>query len=289
MSDRIDSKGLPPSSITGAPGRNFKENQVGSTWCNSEPLITPQQLVYRFLFGIPLVSRFVDPTTGKQMVMTEPMLSDYIIRAVAVAELEMGVDIFPGAYSEKLPYDKAEYDDFGFMVVNHRPVKSVELLTIRTADNQNVYQVPLEWIETANAAHGQLNIIPMAIGLVQGQYQYPAATVGGSMFLNILGIGHWVPSYWSCEYTTGFDNGSIPIVVNELIGMTAAMNVLSMLAATYAGQTSASQSVDGLSQSNSFPGPALFLNRMKELAMQRKMVIDKVKSLFGLKTFSGNV
>jgi hypothetical protein len=284
----IKSKTLPPSSITGKPGQVYSENMVDTTWSKTEPLLTAEQLVYRHLFGIPLVSRFKDPFTNKPMVLTKPMVEDYIKRAVAMAELEMTIDIFPTAYSEKLPYDRAEYEDWGFMMLSHRPVNSIQLMTIRTADNQNVYEVPLEWVETANMAHGQLNIIPMAIGLVNGQEKFPAATSGGSMFLNILGIGNWVPSYWSIEYTCGFPNGCIPIVVNELIGMTAAMNILSQLAATYQ-QTSASLGVDGLSQSSGTVGPALFLNRMKELDTQRQLVVKKIKAMFGLKNFSSNV
>lgn len=283
------SKGLPPSSVTGKQGQVYSENMTDTAWSKTEPLITAEQLRTRHLFGIPLVSRFKDPQTGKPVVMTDPMLTDLIKRGVAMAELEMGIDIFPTTYSEKQPYDKAEYDAFGYIKLNHRPVSSIELLTIRTADNSNVYQVPLQWVEMTNAAHGQINLIPLTLGLVNSNtnLDYPAQNGGGILFLNILGMGNWMPSFWSFEYTTGFPCGQIPIVVNELIGIIAAITVLSQLAATYL-YSSASLGIDGLSQSSSV-NPNVFLGRLKELTEQRKLVANKMKAYYGLKINSGNV
>lgn len=286
-------KGLPPSSLTGKLGQVYSENMTDTTWSKTEPLITPEQLRARQLFGIPLVSRFKDPVTNKAIIMTDAQLEDQIKRAVAMAELEMGIDIFPTTYSEKQPYDKAEYEEFGYLKLNHRPVNTISMMSIRTADNSNVYVIPQEWIETTNMAHGQVNLLPLTLGLVGtngqiGSTDYPTQNGGGILFLNILGMGKWQPAFWSIEYITGFPCGQLPIVVNELIGVTAAMQVLSALAATFL-YNSASQSIDGLSQSTSMMGPNIFLSRMKELQSQRQILVNKMKSMFGLKINAGNV
>ena len=109
------------------------------------------------------------------------------------------------------------------------------------------------------------------------------------MFLNILGQKPWVPAFWGIEYTTGFQNGQVPVIVNDLIGTIAAQRVLSMLAATYARSNSTSLSIDGMSQSISTPGPQVFKVRLDELAEQRKLLTNKVKKLFQQKFIVGNI
>jgi hypothetical protein len=282
-----DSKGLPGDS-QGNPGQQYPENATASPWGRLAPLVTPEQIITRHLFGIPLVSRIKDPDTGKPMRITHDMIRDYIELAVNQAEAETGLDIMPVKYSDKFAFDKAEYEAFGYFRTQRRPVQTVDLLTVRPSDNQDVFIVPLEWIETVNLVHGQINIVPLtlaitATGIVNTQGG------GGSVFLNILGQKPWVPAFWGIEYTTGFKDGKVPTIVNELVGVIVAQKILSMLAATYARVSGTSLGIDGMSQSVSTPGPQLFKQRMDELQAERTLLVKKLKKMFQTKFVVGNI
>lgn len=278
------------SNSKGAFGGVYPETSVGgAAWKRTEPLITPQQLRRRMLLGIPLVSFMKDPITGKPIVVTDDDLQDFIVRAVAMAETETGATIFPEQFNEKQPFDRNEYESFGFFKLMKRPVSSVEEFAVTPANNIDVFSVPLDWVETSYLVRGQLNIVPLTIALTAGGGVVNSQGGGGAVFLSILGNKPWVPAFWRIKYTAGYPDGAIPIIVNELIGSIAAMDVLSQLAATYARSSSASLSVDGLSQSVSTPGPQIYVQRCQELAETRKKLVKKIKTMVGLNIFSGNV
>lgn len=283
MAIYTDSKG--PAS----GGAVFPENAIDGAWSRCEPLLTPGQLRTRHLFGIPLVSFIKDPITGKAQVMTDEILKDYIVRAVSIAESDTHMDIMPLQRDEKYPFDKQEYESFGYFKINHRPVASIELLSIRPATNQDVYVVPLEWVETAYLPRGQINIIPLTIAISPvGNTPVPVQGTGGAIFLSIFANKPWIPAFWNIRYTSGFPDGCIPTIVNELIGTIAAMEVLSSLAATFR-ITSTSLGIDAMSQGVSGPGPTLYQVRFAELKEKRERLIAQLKAMVGLKLFSQNI
>lgn len=281
MSDKTDSKkGL---------GSVFPDGGGDAAWRRTEPLITPAQLKSRHLFGIVLISGMKDPTTGKAQKMTDDLLIDYIDRAVSLAELETGLTIFETDYSASMAWDKQEYASFGYFRIEQRPVQSIESLTINLSNNEDIFVVPNDWIDTKLLHKGQLQIIPLTIALTAGGSLAVPTTAGGATMLQVLGNRPWIGVYWKIKATLGFPNGELPKVVNDLIGTLAALNVLSMLASTFARSTSQSLSIDSMSQSTSGPGPGLFKPRIEELETQRVMLVNKLKTMFGLKLFSGNV
>jgi hypothetical protein len=269
------------------PGRTAPDNAVESSWKRVEPLITPEQVRSRHLFGIPLVSAMKDPMTNKPQVYTDDMIRDTIERAVSMAESDTHLDIFPQQNVEKKPFNQQDYASFSYMRTLRRPVASVEDFSIVPPNGQSLYTIPPEWIEMSNAHTGQINLIPLGNAIAYGT---PAnASSGGALFLNVLGNQPWVPAFWQITYTSGFPDGMLPRIVNELVGTIAAMEVLSALAATYGKSSSHSLSLDGLSQSISTPGPAIFQQRMQELTDKRKSLTKKLKTQYGLNLFSGDV
>lgn len=269
------------------PGREFPDDGVQNSWQSVEPLVTPVKVRTRFLFGIPLVSAMKDPVTNKNQVYTDDILRDTIDRAVALAEAETGLTIFPLQVKEKQPFDRQEYESFGYMRTKRRPVASVEELAIVPPSGTNIYNVPLEWVETAYLPNGQINLIPLGNAIAYGT---PANVgSGGALFLNVLGSQPWIPAFWQLTYTAGFVDGALPKVVNELIGCIAAMEVLSQLGPTWARMQSHSLGIDGLSQSIGTSGPQVFKLRFDDLAQKRQQLVRKIKSQFGLVLFSGNV
>jgi hypothetical protein len=280
MADYTNSKG--------PQGTVFPDNAKETTWDRVEPLIDPLKLKTRHLFGIPLVSQIRDPFTNKAQVMTDDILRDYIDMSASEAEAETGLTIFPTQYDVKYPFDRAEYESFGFFRTLHRPVASVEALMVRAADNTDVFSVPLQWVDPGGLPYGQINIIPLTVAVsATGLTQSPGA--GGSLFLSILGQKPWVASFWSIKTTCGFPGGMMPRIVNMLVGIIAAIKVLGVLGATYGKSTSASLSIDGASQSVTNPGPNIFQIRIAELQKERLLLTNKLKSLYSLKIFSNNV
>jgi len=279
--DYSKSKFLPPDEA-GNPGQTYPENATQSPFQRLEPLITPDLLIQRHLFGIPLVSRFKDPLTQKPMRMTNDMLKDYINQSVNECEALCSIDIFPVKYHEKQPYSKPDFEQFGYFKLKHKPVHSLDAMTVQLADESEIFVFPNEWIETSNLTYGQVNIIPLGfsnLGTGTGIIGVPSR--GTAVYFNNLWNRSWVAALFGFSYTTGFLNGQLPIVVNELIGVVAAINILSMLAATWARVTSTSLGLDGMSQAISVPGPQIWTVRIGELKERRDELMKKIRKLFG--------
>lgn len=274
-------------------GSVYPENTIESPWNFLEPLITARQLRRRHLRGLPLMAGISDPLTGMPDLVTDEDLKDDILRAVAIAETETHIDIMPRVRKEKHAFDINEWQSYGYFVLDHRPCSSVIKMSITPSSEVDIFIVPNQWIDTGHLIHGQINIIPLVPatgiqGSLPGGGIYSGAS-GGSVFLNQVAMARWIPAYWEIEYASGFPDGLLPRIMNDLIGTIAAQETLSMLAATYANSMSSSLSIDSISQSVSGPGATLYKNRYNELQEKREKITRKIKSLYKMKIFSGNV
>jgi hypothetical protein len=280
MADYIDSKpGM---------GEVWPINAVEDSWGHLEPLLSPDMLKARHLFGIPLVSYMKDPITQQRQVMTDPILKDLIDRAVGIVELELRLDIMPRQYNKKFPFDRQAYASLGYMMLPDHPIQSLDFLGVVASDGNTLYHVPPTWVETAYLHTGQINIIPMTIAFQYGGFFVPSNSPnGGSAFLAILGQNPWLPAYWGVKYTTGFPEGRLPQMVNELIGVCAAIEALGLLATTNARNSSHSIGVDGLSQSISTPGPQIYDTRIALLTDQKDRLTRKLRVMYGTSLFTG--
>ena len=270
-----------------ALGAALPENAVQAECPQLEPLITPELLKSRHLLGVSMACA-KDPLTGKATIITDDILRDIIDGAVAQAESELKIDIFPVRRKEKHPFDLNLYSSFGYFQLTHRPCTSMDKLSVTPSNQLDVYVVPNEWVEGAYLARGQVNIVPLTVAFVQGTY-IPQQSSGGAAYLQILGNKPWIPAWWQIEYTSGFPGGMLPRILNEYIGSRAAAEVLSQLALSFARANSQSLGIDGLSQSVSTPGPQIFKGRIEELEEKIKAITKKLKALFGYKIFSGTL
>lgn len=282
-------------------GQQWDVNVVEQAFGGLEPLLSAETFKSRFLWGLSLNSGVRDPITHKAEVMGRELLADAIDRAVAEAEAQCHITIMPSVVDEKHPFDLAEYRSWGYFRLRHRPVSSIEYLSVTfsndidlrsgaPANDADVYVVPLEWVETTYMYLGQINIIPLTIAVgAGGNTTVPTTASGSAMFLSMFGTQSWIPSFWRMKYTIGFKDGRLPKVINELIGIIAAEDVLSRLASTYGKSTGSSLSMDGMSQSVSSPGQEMFSVRQQQLEDRRKRLVSKIKTRFGQSIFSGNV
>lgn len=256
-------------------------------WGRVEPLVKPDQVTSRYLFGVPLVSATMDPITKMRAVMTPEVIQDIIQGAVSRVELDTGLDIFPVQRQEKHGFDRQLYDSFGYMRTHHQPIASVEKLSVTPSNQVDVYNVPLDWLEAGNFYRGQVNIVPLTIAFQGGGF-VPSQSAGGAAFLSILGAKNWIPAYWQLVYTTGFPDGRIPRMLNDLISIYAAIDILGMLGATNRN-ASHSLGIDGMSQSISSAGPEVYASRIQKLEEQRVAMLNKMKAKSGKKFLVSNV
>lgn len=266
-----------------AHGAMHPQNAIESTWARLEPLISPGELVFRKLFGIPLVSGWsLTPRLPPQKI-TDDMLKDVIRRMVNRLEAESKIVIMPTKFLERKAFDRQEFDSFGYLQLNNRPVSSVDKLAIQDTSLNDIFVMPSAWISAAYFTRGRINIIPLSPAQTSATFSAMTGTGGsfGSSTLAVLSLPGNIPAYWTVEYTAGFPEGQVPAIANELVSIMAAMEVISLLAPTYARGGSHSLGIDGLSQSISNPGAELFKVRMEELEKEREKAMKTWKGIFG--------
>lgn len=272
------------------PRSVYPENATDAhEWTLYEPLMTPQQLRDRFLWGIPLFSYTPDPITRMPAKMTDEQLKDMILRAVAMVQLETGIDVFAVQREEKVPFDRQEMLDLGYMRTKYRPIRSVERLSVAPGDQPDLLVISPEWISKEGFVRGEVRIVPTVGSLASTGALIGTDSAGfNPMFASVLNQSRWVASFWNIKYTTGFDDGAIPRPMNELIGCTAAIDALSLLATTNRS-SSYSLGMDGQSQSVSTPGPQVYDGRIKVLEERRQLLSKKFRAKMGQKFAIGSI
>ena len=246
-----------------------------------EPLITPEQLKSRFLKGIPLF--FSNGDT-----FSDDDIKDRIYLASNAAELSLKTTVTREQRQEKLSFKNEDYKAYIHLTAEQGPIVSIEQLSIVSADQNEIFAIPAQWIETSNFSKRIINVIPLLAAYGVNQIQ-GAVGNAGIAFLAVLGGLNWVPAYWQIKYTSGVSSveGKIPTVVNEFIGCTAAIDMLSQIAATFIF-TSQSQSQDGISQASSGLGPRIYQLRIEELSAKRDKLEKQLRGIFSNKFIVGN-
>ena len=253
-----------------------------------EPLLSVDELRNRVLFGIPLVSDIADPITKKRQVMGDDLLLDIIVGAVNQLEVESGIDLLPVQRTEPHPFDRNTFQQYGYIKTEHAPITSVEYIQVKPADQLALYTVPLDWLSTSNFNKGQLNIIPILPANSNNYSLTPAGQGAGAAFLAIMNMNAWIPVFWEIKYTTGFPDGAVPRIVNEILGCIAGKEVLSILAATNT-VSSRSLGLDGMSQSVSSAGPQRYDTRINSLEEKRLRLMGKLRALYSRKFYLSNI
>jgi hypothetical protein len=241
----------------------------------TESILTPAMLVSRHLKGIPLTMPNGDTYSNDD-------LKDQIVMATSEAEDLCGFTFSREQYSNKVPFDRNLARQYLHIKTQEGPILSVQALSVVSADGYNIYTIPPEWIETSGFAKKIINIIP-----ILGSYALGQGTGGiysTSLFAVFFSNLHFLPGFWQYDITTGVskEEGQFPMIINQLIGTIAAMNILSPIAATNI-LNSQSLSQDGLSQSSSGPGPRIYAERMEELKNKRDELVRKIKTQFSNK------
>jgi hypothetical protein len=245
-----------------------------------EPILTPRKLISRFLLGVPLPPEFKD----------DEVLKDRIDMARNEAEILLKSTINSEQFVQKVPYDASLYRSYIHIRTEHKPILSIEGLFVTSADGANVYEVPIEWIEVSNNVMGQINVIPLLTTFGSIQTGGNVSQNAGMIFIAALGSMHWLPAFWELRYKSGLSpkEGQVPMVVNNIIGCVAAIDLLSNLASLNTSN-SVSLSQDGISQSSSGPGTQVYVQRIQELEAKKTKFIEEIKGMYGNKIVYGNI
>ncbi len=122
------------TSIASNPQSVYPENTVDSQdSVEVEPMLTVEQLKTRFLLGIPLVSQIKNPMTGKPDIWTDPILKDFILRAMNKVTVDIGVDIIPKQREEQHPFDRVHMEQYSYWRTRRKPILSVDQIAIMPA------------------------------------------------------------------------------------------------------------------------------------------------------------
>lgn len=244
-----------------------------------EPILTPDKLVSRYLKGIDLSNYSTEE------------LKDKINLAINQAEIVLDTTLTPVRRKEKHPFDYNTYKSFIHIMTNFGPILQIDKLSIQSSNNVNIFEIPADWIEAARFFQKQINVIPLTVvgatGISSGQ---PTGAAGLAFIAAMNGGIKWVPSYWEVEYTTGVCNkeGHLPVVVNELVGVITAIGILGNKGATNTN-TNVSVSHDGISQSSSNPGPAVYQTRIAELTNEKQELTKKIRRVIYNTYFVSNI
>ena len=261
-----------------------------------EPLLDARLFQSRFLGGIVMAY----PVTKQKI--TQEDLEDFIHRAINQVEMDTQTTVLPTIRRFRLPFDPNLYQNFIWCEIPAKPIQKVLRLAICSASysatpqandkypsGAELYSIPLEWCDVSYAAHGKISVLPLnpafsAIGTST------AVGASGATILQFVGAQGWYPAFWNAEVVIGMANeeNQVPIYINEIIGIKAALLFLDNLLLSY---RFASQSIgiDGLSQSQADNAQGLIQARIQALEERYKQSVHKLKTKFGNSFYVSNV
>ena len=278
-----------PKSFSGAQYPIHCQDSSGA-FKRAEPILTLDQVRSRYLKGVYMTFPNGDTFTNLD-------IQDQINLASNQVELLLKMQISPIIIKEKLDFDMSLYKAFIDLQTSNSPIISLESLAIVSTNGQPLFEIPAPWIEAAQFTRGKINVIPLLASFgtqrVAGSPIVGSSPGNGVAFFalwNAYGSINNAPSYWQVIYKSGLSNtdGTLPVPVNDLIGVVTAINMLSMLALLYL-QTSVSLSQDGISQSSSYMGPRIYQLRIEELMKRRDELVDEIKGAYGRRFFFSHI
>jgi hypothetical protein len=248
----------------------------------SEPVLTPQLLVSRYLKGIPLAFPNGDSYSAED-------IKDQIRLAMNEVELLCKITLTREQFTDKVPFDINLYKSFIYLKTEQGPVLSVQDVSIVSSDGYKVFQIPSSWLESSNFSKGIVNVVPI-LGAYSVATGGGVGAYGGIPYINVFSQLTFVPGFWQIVYTCSVSKveGQFPTVVNDAIGTIAAINMLGNIATMFIN-TSQSLSRDGISQSSSGPGPRIYQLRIEELELKKKELLGKIKATFSQKFLISNI
>jgi len=281
--------------------------ETSNLFSRVEPFLTPSLFRSRFLQGL-------EQALFVQVVISDGELKDQISRAANEVEMLLNVSIYPVQHREYFPHEYIHKSNGFHIKTAHGPILSVEDFVVVDSNqgftvnndptnpywsdisiNQQqdplkgvLFRFPPQWISMGYAHKRQLNILPWVTSIVN--YTTNTGVYGGSIPVQSLLESRWISCFYRVDYTAGMVDceGNLPIIVNELIGLTAAIKLLRLRQARFL-YTSQSLSQDGISQSSSGPGNLVYKPLIDAMEADRDKIMERLKMLMFSKYYVGNL
>lgn len=223
-------------------------NSIGSqAFTRTESLITVSQMKERYLFGIDLTDEKGNP-------IPDSVLQHQINAAVSYLEHTLDIIISETEFEEEYDYRAVDYVNFNFIQLKKRPVIEVSDFRAKFPNSQDLVVFPQDWIVVEKES-GQVQLSP-----VEGSFSGLVITQGGSYVPLIYGTrDHW-PHLFKIKYKAGFCHDKIPVLINEMVGMQAAIRTFEILGDITLGPgvTGETVSLDGASTSKQLAASAMY-------------------------------
>lgn len=244
-----------------------------NSFTESEAMVTVDQLKTRYFFGIPF-------TDKEEKLLPPETLQHAINSALSYLELKLDIIIRKRAFNERYDFRSVDYGNFCFIQMKKRPIHDVESFKAKYPNAAELIDFPKDWIVIEKEA-GQLQLSP-----VQGTFNGLVVTQGGSYLPLLFGTrGQW-PHLFEIKYTAGFCDDQIPVIINEMIGMQAAIRGFEILAdAALGGVPFSGENVNldgaGVGKQTSASGTnSIYAARLKAYQDQMKEYISTVKKYY---------
>lgn len=192
-----------------------------------------------YLFGIP----DTDPKTGEAF--PREMYDVHLETAYSWLETYLNIAIREVVVEdERHDYHAEQYMNWGFLRTFKRPVKSFALLQGKYPYYNSAITFPAEWIGLDKLT-GQINLVPSS-----GTMTSFIMEAGGMFLPHLFRYQSYVPRFFALNYTAGFEDGEIPVDLNDAAAKIACMSVMNVLGDLIGGVgvLGGSIGLDGLSQ-----------------------------------------
>ena len=195
-------------------------------------MITVKQLKERYLFGIDLTDK-----QGREL--PDPVIQHQINAAVSYLEHALDLIISPVLIEgEQYDYRAVDYANFNFIQLKKRPGIEVVEIKAQFPNRSDLVTYPKQWYVLEKEA-SQVQLSP-----VEGSFNGLIVTQGGSYVPLIYGTRDYWPHLFSITYRAGFCDDQIPVIINEMIGLQAAVKIFEILGDLLYGPGLSSESVN---------------------------------------------
>jgi hypothetical protein len=242
------------------------------------PILTVERFKQEYLFGIPLVASLT------QEKISDETLKQFIKKGIGEFETSVRVPVHSVKIVDRFDFERADDLRFGTRRFTRWPVQKVERLNaLWPGRNESLGSVdptltqeisyPTSWV-TLQGDTGLFRIIPNSGTLVNADVNFLASSAYRTVVLG--GLKAW-PNLWRVTYIAGFQKDCVPDIVNDLIGILAAIKLLSQLGPAIFPVASQSVSIDGMSQGTGTGGPQWLAQRITELSLERDRLVQQLK------------
>jgi hypothetical protein len=238
---------------------------------------TPEDLINYGLKGLP--KKY--PLTG------EPIMKDdvayYLTSSISEINMDLGCNVSPVEMWHSADFIDGMFNaNFTGIKLSRWPATQVLNVKFKFAHTQTntpfqSYTIPAAWVALRR---NRITIAPSYGGMI---VQQTADTNAAGVFQYITGFarGAYHPCLIEVQYVAGFTNDRFPAILKDLILTVATIRMLTDLGPKLFPYSSASVSIDGISQSATLPGPAYLMQLLQGLMQKRNELTASFTKYFG--------